>query len=86
MNDDILTNIDGEKLQKAAAAVKSTLGNDSGIVDELLSNKEKIAELTSRLSDKEKNMLESLLSNPEMITKMLNTPQGRQALEKFLKK
>ncbi len=77
--------IDNEKmLSDAASRLKNELGEQSGKLDQMLGDKQKLASMVNGLSDSDFGMLKQVLDNPQMVEKILSSDKAKKNLSKIL--
>lgn len=81
----IFNSIDEKKLKRAIELVKEMIGPAEAAKLERSFNEQKGAQIASTLSANDLAMVKTVIENPELLKKILSTPQGKQAVSKIIK-
>jgi|GEM_PF-5903890 len=73
-----------ENIKRAVHMAKIAFGSKSKKIDEILHDPKRMQQLTSKLSQKDMQTLETMLQNPDNIVRLLQNDTIRQNIEKFL--
>ncbi len=81
----IFNSIDEKKLKRAIELVKEMIGPAEAAKLERSFNEQKGAQIASTLSANDLAMVKTVIENPELLRKVLSTPQGKHAVSKIIK-
>ena len=77
--------IDDASLERAIKTAQQVLGaKESAKIEKMFKDKSQLEKMTQSLSQKDLETVNGVLSNPEMLKKILSTPKAREGLKKFL--
>lgn len=77
----------GDAVARAVAAAKSALSaEDAAKIERLSRNKASLQSLTGGLSPKDWAAVQKVMSDPDLLRKVLSSSQGKNALHEFLKR
>lgn len=80
-----LDGLDKSKLDGAINLVKSTIGEkESKKIEAASKNEKELEKLLDGLSDKEKNAILKVMSDPQMLSMVLSSAKAREGIKKFL--
>lgn len=81
----IFDSIDEKKLAKAIELVKEMIGPTEAAKLEKSFSEQKGNQLASNFSQKDMAMVKTFIENPELLRKVLSTPQGKQSIRNITK-
>ncbi|MBE6896817.1 MAG: hypothetical protein E7477_06935 [Ruminococcaceae bacterium] len=81
----IFDSIDEKKLAQAISIVKEIIGPTEAARLEKSFSEQKGKQLASGLSQNDIATVKTFIDNPELLRKVLSTPQGKQIIRKFAK-
>ena len=81
----IFNSIDEKKLQQAINMVKEMIGPAEAAKLEKSFSEQKGVKLPSNLSASDLAMVKTVIENPELLRKVLSTPQGKQVIRNITK-
>lgn len=77
--------MDARTVQQAVNVAKSVLSvQDAAQVEKLFSDPNAMQSMAARLSQKDLNTVTAIMQNPAMLKAVLQSPKGREALQRFL--
>ena len=81
----IFDSIDEKKLSQAISLVKEMIGPTEAAKLEKSFSEQKGKQLAAGLNSKDLAMVKTFIENPELLRKVLSTPQGKQAIHNITK-
>ena len=77
--------MDARTVQQAVNVAKSVLSaQDAAQVEKLFSDPNAMQSMAARLSQKDLKTVSAIMQNPAMLKAVLQSPKGREALQRFL--